>query len=244
MEWYFEDNGERQGPLDDAGLEQAVAEGTVTAETLVWNATMSDWTAYGQATASVAIGQAHQVCDECGESFGEYEMLAYEGSHVCAGCKPVFLQKLRQGVEIGTADMEPGSMGRRLVAQWVDGFLLQVAATAIQFVVALLIGRILVNNDMNIIIASVVGLLLSYGLSASYEGYFYSTSGSTPGKSLLKVKVVRSDGSTLTFWRGFGLFFARVLVALPLGAGLWMAFFDEYRRGWHDRMCDTRVVKI
>ena len=23
MEWYFEDNGERQGPLDDAGLEQA-----------------------------------------------------------------------------------------------------------------------------------------------------------------------------------------------------------------------------
>ncbi len=41
------------------------------------------------------------ICVECGGSFKVVEMIAHEKQHVCARCKPVFLQKLAEGARIG-----------------------------------------------------------------------------------------------------------------------------------------------
>lgn len=42
--WYFEEKGERVGPFDDRGIKREVAAGRLTADTLVWNERMVDWT--------------------------------------------------------------------------------------------------------------------------------------------------------------------------------------------------------
>ncbi|MCK5844788.1 MAG: RDD family protein [Victivallales bacterium] len=42
--WYFEENGERVGPHDDAEIKDAVTQGRISANTLVWNEKMADWT--------------------------------------------------------------------------------------------------------------------------------------------------------------------------------------------------------
>src|SRR4051812_44282825 len=43
MTWYYALGNERQGPIDDATLDGLIAAGTVTPETLVWRAGMTDW---------------------------------------------------------------------------------------------------------------------------------------------------------------------------------------------------------
>lgn len=249
MDWYYEADGERQGPLDEVGLANAVESGLVSADTLVWNESLPNWTPYAEIVSIDSNSDAdfspavQRSCGECGQSFAEDMMLNYEGSFICATCKPTFMQKIRQGVEVA-GEVENGGMGRRLVAQWVDGFILGLVGMMLQFGVALAFGFIVGDDPSGVAVGTIIGMFLSYVLSAAYEGFFYSRTGSTPGKSMLQVKVVRSDGSLVSFWRGFGRYFARFLVALPLGIGLLAAFFDEHQRGWHDRMCDTRVVRI
>jgi len=39
-------------------------------------------------------------CSQCGEIFTKENMIEYETVWVCANCKPVFFQKLKEGVEI------------------------------------------------------------------------------------------------------------------------------------------------
>ena len=47
MQWYYLLNGERQGPVDDAGLDALVRQGTVKDDTLVWRDGLSEWHPYG-----------------------------------------------------------------------------------------------------------------------------------------------------------------------------------------------------
>jgi DNA-directed RNA polymerase subunit RPC12/RpoP len=39
-------------------------------------------------------------CSQCGEIFTKENMIEYETVWVCAACKPVFLQKIKEGIEI------------------------------------------------------------------------------------------------------------------------------------------------
>ncbi len=47
MQWYYLLHGQRQGPVDDAGLEALVRQGVVQDETLVWREGLTEWHAYG-----------------------------------------------------------------------------------------------------------------------------------------------------------------------------------------------------
>jgi len=80
-------------------------------------------------------------------------------------------------------------------------------------------------------------------LHAVYFVGFVSGCGQTPGKMLLGMRVVRRDGGgvgggrALGRWMGYGLVFA------TLGLGWIVAVFDAERRGVHDRIAGTRVVR-
>jgi hypothetical protein len=72
---------------------------------------MAGWAAYGTVAAAPgsvpstpgavvpAAGQAR--CAECGQVFPVEDMVRFEQSYVCASCKPVFFQKIREGVPAG-----------------------------------------------------------------------------------------------------------------------------------------------
>jgi hypothetical protein len=41
--WYFGENGQQIGPLDDHAIQQAIQQGRVTRQTLVWREGMAQW---------------------------------------------------------------------------------------------------------------------------------------------------------------------------------------------------------
>src|SRR5271155_4075483 len=47
MQWYYTVQGQRQGPVDDAGLEDLVRRGVIRDDTDVWRDGLAEWQLYG-----------------------------------------------------------------------------------------------------------------------------------------------------------------------------------------------------
>ena len=60
----------------------------------------------------------------------------------------------------------------------------------------------------------------------------------------LKLRIVRPDGSPLTYARAFGRHWGKFLSSITLLIGYIIAAFDSEKRALHDRICDTRVVRV
>lgn len=73
---------------------------------------------------------------------------------------------------------------------------------------------------------------------------FWSNGGQTLGMRAWRIRVMAGDGAALSWPRALVRFAAGVLALLPLGLGLWWGIFDSQRRGWHDRLTNTRVVRV
>jgi hypothetical protein len=119
MSWYYVENGERVGPLEEAELTEKARAGRVRADTLVWTEGMANWQPYGQVAPDPSILEPSAACTECGKRFGLSELMKYGSSRVCASCKPLFLQKLREGVT-PTTGLVYGDFGVRFGAKLLD----------------------------------------------------------------------------------------------------------------------------
>lgn len=82
------------------------------------------------------------------------------------------------------------------------------------------------------------------------HGYLLHTRGQTIGKSLFKIKVVRSDGRKATLLRLAGLryFVSSLLALVPLVGWIYaladaLLIFRDSRKCLHDNFADTIVVK-
>ena len=56
MNWYYDQGGQRQGPIPEAELDRLLASGTITLSTLVWCEGMADWAPLGKARAASGAG--------------------------------------------------------------------------------------------------------------------------------------------------------------------------------------------
>ena len=93
------------------------------------------------------------------------------------------------------------------------------------------------------LVESIPGVLLDLATAGLYTMLFVGTWGGTIGKLLLGLRIVRfSDGAKVPYGLALGRSFAELLSFLPLGLGyLWIGL-NPSKRGWHDYLCDTRVV--
>jgi uncharacterized RDD family membrane protein YckC/ribosomal protein L40E len=67
--------------------------------------------------------------------------------------------------------------------------------------------------------------------------------GRTLGKKALGLKVFKSDGSHVSYWRAFGRYWAYMLCSFTLGIGFLVIAFTGKKQGIHDFICDTIVIK-
>ena len=145
------------------------------------------------------------------------------------------------------ADAGTGALagrGARLVAVLLDGVF---AAVAFSLVAPLSWTPAPgVNLARFLVINGVVGLVLFVVL----HGYLLATRGQTIGKMLLKVRIVRSDGSRASLLRIVGLRFVptTVISLIPIIGGVYalvdcLLIFRDSRRCLHDNIADTIVVK-
>ncbi len=81
-------------------------------------------------------------------------------------------------------------------------------------------------------------------LSIAYFTYFHGIKGRTPGKMLLGLQVLSTDGTPIgfgtAFLRSVGYLVSSLLFTIPLGF-IWAAF-DKRKQGWHDKIAGTVVI--
>lgn len=183
---------------------------------------------------------AQSTCSECSQSFNADELMQFGDAHICAGCKPVFVQKMREGVSLA-GHMEYASFWPRFAAKFIDGLILLAVYGILMFVffVSLATSE---NETMQALIPAVIQLI-SFVVSAAYGTWFVGRFGATPGKMALKLQVIMPDGGKVTYLRALGRHFAEILSQIIIYIGYLMVLWDvPERRTLHDRICDTRVV--
>lgn len=237
MDWYYSENGERRGPVPEPTLLEMSQGGKVLADTLVWRDGWTDWRPFSQSgLTGGAAGTA--ACVECGKIFPTGEMIEYEGSWVCGTCKPVFFQKVKEGV-VTPGALHYAGFWIRFLAKIIDNIILQIVAIPLRF-----IAPTNPQDPEQLMRYVLIGTGVSLGVAAAYHIYFVGKWGATVGKLALRLKVVRPNGGKVTYARACGRYFAELLSGVPtLTIGYIIAAFDEQKRSLHDRICDTRVIK-
>lgn len=118
MNWYYAHEGQQVGPISDEEFQALRAAGTVTDQTLVWREGMTNWLPLEELlrpapplpvsptapTAEMKFATAAVVCTGCGKPFSVDEVVRLGDGFVCAACKPVAIQRMREGVAATDAE--------------------------------------------------------------------------------------------------------------------------------------------
>ena len=100
-----------------------------------------------------------------------------------------------------------------------------------------------VISSLSFMAASGMGLSLSFLITPIYFWYFLTrNNGQTPGKRLMKIRVIKKNGSRITDADAIARYIGYAVNNFFLVGWVW-AFFDENRQGWHDKIAETYVVK-
>ena len=180
MNIYYAEGDQQVGPVGKAELQSLIRAKKLNARTLVWQSGMEDWQELGvfirsqkgkggHATAAAApVKQA--LCSECGLGFAEDEMIRFQESRVCAACKPLFVQKIKEGVSVA-GTMNYAGFWIRLGAIAIDAFILWVATFLIFIPLGILIPR---SEDNPFIFLSFMPLFIigQYAIPAVYDTWF------------------------------------------------------------------------
>lgn len=137
----------------------------------------------------------------------------------------------------------PAGFWIRVVAFTIDQLLLYAAHT---FAAARL-GLKEVDYDRlafaEALVRDLPSIALYAAIACTYAMVMVGTWGGTLGKLILGLRIVRhSDGGKVPYGLALGRSLAEYVSALAVGLGyLWIGLSPS-KRGWHDYLCDTRVV--
>ncbi|MEK7685228.1 MAG: RDD family protein [Verrucomicrobiota bacterium] len=249
MNWYYAVEGRQAGPISEADWDGLIRAGTIAPETLVWHEGMADWQPFqvvqspaasppvdSQEAVAAPVGA---VCSECGQPFPAEEIIHYGTAAVCARCKPVFVQKLREGATLQGC-LEYAGFWTRVAAKMVDGLIVGVPLMLLYLL--WILPSLRSNRSLPLSMQLLVQIGF-YAVGAAYSTFFLGKYGATPGKMACKIQVITAEGGRVTYARAFGRYFAEILSGLICYIGYLMVAFDGEKRALHDRICNTRVVK-
>lgn len=252
MDWYYVQNGKRMGPVSEEELQTLVSTGVISSEGLVWRTGMTQWQRYQDVQTQSGAGRVGTMqdtratlykCVECGKLYPADEMVRYGESMVCAACKPLFFQRLKEGAPL-PSKLHYGGFWIRFLAKTVDSFILVIANGLIQSGFYATIFRLEPGKPpgRGFFLVWFLMMLLQLAVAASYSTFFVGKFAATPGKMACGLKVVTADGGRVSYARALGRYFAEMLSSLILAIGYIMAAFDNEKRTLHDRICNTRVI--
>jgi uncharacterized RDD family membrane protein YckC len=136
-------------------------------------------------------------------------------------------------------DAAPAGIVRRGIALAVD---LMVVAALERIGWALAAGLASIGPGLQLA-AQAFGLTWILVVPAAYFVLGHGTAGRTVGKWLLGARVVDEQGAPIGYVRALGRCVATLIAVLPFGLGLALAALRSDRRGVHDLLAGTRVLR-
>lgn len=138
-----------------------------------------------------------------------------------------------------TTDLEYVGFWSRVWAAMIDTFILLVITTPLLMMVY---GRN--YYSMMGTFQGPADFVISQVLPAVLVIAFWSMQSATPGKMAIGAKIVDAKtGEAPSLGQYIGRYLAYFLSIIPLGLGLLWVGFDRKKRGWHDMLAGTVVVR-
>jgi|GEM_PF-5790969 len=183
------------------------------------------------------------------------------GKKVCSACRtvnePAALYCYKCGVRLpdeiqfGAESIgPPAGFWIRFVAHFIDQLFLGI----IGFVISLIITTFLVDTSINgtlyfeftdvpIFVWWILGTIVA--LEVLYFTVAIGAWGRTIGKAMLGIKVVRQDGSRISYTRSLARCLLYLIqLELIIGITFLVIAFNPEKQGIHDMICDTGVVRV
>lgn len=147
-----------------------------------------------------------------------------------------------------------GGFWLRVVAYLVDQLLLGAATLPFLFLLVPSFSRVTREAEANqqpgpevifpILASMSLFLAIAFCASWLYEALLTSSSWQgTVGKRILRLKVTDDFGNKISFGRATARFFAKILSGWVMYVGFIMVAFMERKRGLHDVICNTQVLR-
>ncbi len=213
MDWYYNFNGQRTGPVSDAELEQLVVSGVVRPETLVWHAGLPEWQTFGGVGFAGPAGAVSPTGTALPPAFAA-------GRHY-AGFWIRFVAIFIDGMILAIAGLIlRGITGLGSVHVPMD---MPDTGTAYFPMLGL---------------TSVANIVIAF----AYNAFFLTQYGGTLGKLALGLRVIKADGSRLSAGTAIGRYACYWLDIVTIWIGFIIAAFDSQKRAMHDYICGTRVI--
>lgn len=219
MEWYYANNRQQQGPVDETEFQDLVREGVIREDTLIWREGMENWRPFGEYKKEVF----QQVIDEAEDE-------GLDWVDVTATPKVSAQEDVSNSID----DQRLAPLGARAIAKIID-----FGVTFI-FIVFLMLILSPYNYDIETLYNKMFIPVKIFELL--YSGYFLGKYGATPGKLYMGIEVVFENGARMNFARGMQRQAAEWFGIFIFGAGYVMAAFDLRKRTLQDWVCRTIVV--
>ncbi len=130
-------------------------------------------------------------------------------------------------------------LARRLGAVFYDSLLLAALLMLVSFLYIPLVGW-MVPPAVNRPLYQLLLLAVSY----VYFAGFWVRGGQTLGLRTWKLRLIGRDGGPVTWTRATWRFLAAVFSWLCLGLGFLWVVVDPEKLAWHDRLSNTRLVRL
>lgn len=256
MDWYFAQDGQRYGPVAEEAFGALLDEGRVLAQTLVWHEGLANWQTLEQTLPGAEAAEAPAApllrgyCSQCRRQFSTEDMIAYDGRWICAVCKPRFFQQLREGLPaavVPPAQMAFAGFWIRAAAKLLDSMI--VSAPMVVLGMGLFWSNWEPRHSAARWLDSIVPFatqVLMFFVWVAYDTLMLGRWGATVGKMACGLRVVRADGSKITYARALGRSACSAGALALVGCLGFVMFiiaaFDSQKRAGQDHICGTRVV--
>jgi uncharacterized RDD family membrane protein YckC len=122
----------------------------------------------------------------------------------------------------------------RVIAYIIDGVILGI----VNEILSVTVGR--ASSGLASLISLVISLLY---FSYLWSGASPLGAGRTVGMRIFGIRVIKTDGSDLTFVQGLVRWIGLVISTIVIFIGLIWVAFDPNKQGWHDKIAGTYVIK-
>lgn len=233
-EWYYHVAGqERIGPVSDADLRQALADGRIGQSTLAWRPGAAEWQPLRAFAAELGL-----------EDAGAVAAAPY------APPRAVVADRSADYVA-GAGDVVYAGFWRRAAALCIDSILVGCVYYGLIFaaIFASGMGAMLASGNADPARIGSFGAMLalvylSYPVISGlyYIGFESSAKQATLGKMAVGIKVTDNQGRRIGRGQALGRWASHLLCYMTMYIGYIMAGFTERKRGLHDMVAGTLVV--